>query len=73
MRCLFGGFGLRFVTHRVGPRPSRPEVLRLPFASEQGTTDKGLTTFTRKPRPESGRDCLVCAIFARQWETHGLP
>ena len=22
--------------------------------------------FTRKPRPESGRDCLTCATFARQ-------
>ena len=27
---------------------------------------KGLRTFTCKPRPESGLDCLICAIFAGQ-------
>ena len=29
---------------------------------------KGVRTFTRKPRPESGLDCLICAEFA--WQRH---
>ena len=40
-----------------------------PLPSEEGTTQQHrntiLRTFTRKPRPESGLDCLTCAIFAR--------
>jgi len=36
-----------------------------PPASEDGTTYKVIRTFTRKPRPESGLDCLSCAKFAR--------
>ena len=31
--------------------------------SEEGTPWK---VFTRKPRPGSGLDCLICAIFTRQ-------
>ena len=30
-----------------------------------------LRTFSRKPRPDSGLDCLVCAILARPLTTHG--
>ena len=37
-----------------------------PHPSEKGTTGKVLRTFTREPRPESGLDCLIGAIFARQ-------
>ena len=34
--------------------------------SEEGTAQNVLRSFTYTPRPESGRDCLVCATFA--WE-----
>jgi len=34
--------------------------------SEEGTTEKGLRTFTRDPNLESDLDCLTCAEFARQ-------
>ena len=34
----------------------------MPLPSEQGVTQTVLRTFTqKKPRPLSGRDCLVCA------------
>ena len=39
--------------------------------SEEGRTQTVLTTFTWKPGPESGLDCLVCAIFARQRPSSG--
>jgi len=29
--------------------------------SEKGTAENVSTSFTRKPRPEHGRDCLICA------------
>ena len=38
----------------------------VPLPSKEGTIYKVLRTSTSKPRPESGRDCLTCAIFARQ-------
>ena len=41
--------------YRAGLAPSRAK-------REQNV----LMTFTVKSRPESGRDCLACAIFARQ-------
>ena len=34
----------------------------LPLPSEQGTIFQGLMTFTGKTRPESGFDCLICAL-----------
>ena len=34
--------------------------------SEERITSNVLRTFTRKPGPESGRDCLMCAQFARE-------
>ena len=34
------------------------------LSNEEGTPLKDLRAFTRKPRPESGLDCLTCAIFA---------
>jgi len=37
-----------------------------PRPSEGGSTSNVLKTLTLKPGPESGRDCLMCAIFARQ-------
>ena len=40
-----------------------------PFSSEEGTTRQGLRTFTLKPRPESGFDSLLSAIFVRQWKS----
>ena len=43
-------------------RANRPD----PDPSEEGTPANVSTTFTWKPRPECGLDCLVCAIFARQ-------
>ena len=38
----------------------------LPLPSEEGTSYKVSRTFTWKPRPETGRDCVIRAIFARQ-------
>jgi len=37
-----------------------------PLSSEEGTRLNVFWTFTSKPRPESGLDCLMCAKFARQ-------
>ena len=34
--------------------------------SKEGTPRKVSSTFARKLRPESGRDCLFCAMIARQ-------
>ena len=47
----------------ITPRTLPPET-RNP--STKGTPLKVLRTFTRKPRPKSSRECLVCAMFARQ-------
>ena len=33
--------------------------------SEEGTSSRGAGTFVIKPTPESGLECLACAIFAR--------
>jgi len=46
------------------------ERLGLPLPSEEGTTQKheGLSP---ESRPESGIDCLICAIFARQRTRRG--
>ena len=44
------------------------EVLLYPLPSEEGTPQNVLKTCAIEPRPESGLDCLVCAIFARQRE-----
>ena len=35
--------------------------------SEKGSSLKGLRSVIRTPRPESGLDYLVCAIFLGQW------
>jgi len=41
--------------------------------SEDGTPGRVLRDFAWKARPESGLDCLICAIFARQrLMEHGL-
>ena len=40
----------------------------LPLPSNGGTTRTVFRMFTWKPKPESGRDCLVYAEFARQPE-----
>jgi hypothetical protein len=42
-------------------------------ASERGGETFVWTACERKPRPESGLDCLVCAIFARQRRERGQP
>ena len=44
-------------------------MIWVPLPREYGTTQKVLRTFNRKPRPESGLDCLTCATFARQRTT----
>ena len=45
---------------------ARRQLLRIRPLSEEGTQQNVLESFTWKPRPESGRDCLTCAYFARQ-------
>ena len=37
----------------------------LPLPSKEGATSNVMWTFTWKPRPESGLDCLVCAKFVQ--------
>ena len=44
---------------------------RYPFPSEERTPSTNLKPSTSKPWPESCLDCLICAIFARQWGTGG--
>ena len=39
--------------------------------SSQGTTQMGFFDFCLKRRPESGLDCLMCALFAQQRLRHG--
>ena len=62
----------RIRTNRVSIKNSLPLSLRFaiiikPAACEQrGNTLHKLKTFTWNPRPESGLDCLTCAIFFRQ-------
>ena len=50
--------------------PSHPgcvqNVSRSLLPSEEANSAKRLRTFTLKSRPESGLDCLVGALFARQ-------
>jgi hypothetical protein len=41
-------------------------ALRDPLTSEEGKKCRNLRTFICKPRPESGLDCLTCAIFAQK-------
>ena len=47
-------------------RQAQPE--HLSFASERSgnTSQKVSRSLIRKPRPESGLDCFICSIFARQ-------
>ena len=47
-------------------RRSRGLAAEVPLSSEMGTTCNVLSTVALEPRPESGRDCLICATFARQ-------
>jgi len=54
-----GGFGPESTINALSPPP---------LPSEHGTALKGSRTFTWKPTPEPGLDCLICAEFARQWE-----
>jgi len=44
-----------------------------PLPSEERTTQKLLRTFTRRSRPESGLDCLTCAMFARRCSWASTP
>ena len=51
-----------FPTRVYLPANSRRR-LAFPFSIGEGTTLKVLRTFTSKPRPEYGPDCLVCATM----------
>jgi len=79
------GLGGRGGTGGASP-PSRPPPLscisqkprqrgRLPapgsLPSEEGTSLHVVRTFTWEPRPETGLDCLVCAIFGGRGGTGG--
>ena len=44
---------------------SAPLARRL-HLREEGTISNVSRTFAVKPRPESGLDCLICAVFDRQ-------
>ena len=44
--------------------------LTRPLPSKEGTTEHVLRTFTCTPGPESGLDCLMFAIFARERSTN---
>ena len=51
-----------------GLPPGRLRAARAvaPLPSQERNTSQVATTFTWKPRPGSGFDCLICAEFARQ-------
>ena len=51
------------VNFRVACEPCQPNLIA---SDKKGTTGKISRTFAWTPRSESGRDCLVCAEFARQ-------
>ena len=53
-------FFLQPVAQRLCPPPEREG------GGICGTTSSVVRTFAFKPRPGSGRDCLICAIFARR-------
>ena len=53
----------------VDVRESRPRAL----PSKEATTWHAWRTFTWKPRPEPGLDCLVCAVFVRKQSTNLIP
>ena len=61
-------YGLRFMVYgcslSLSVSPSRR--IHPPAPSKEETNPKLSRNFTLKPRPESGLDCLICAIFARQ-------
>ena len=46
--------------------PLQRKVDLKPGFEKKGTIRQILSTRTLKPRPESGHECLLCAIFARQ-------
>ena len=46
--------------------PETEPLCPVPFPSQEGTTYHVLMASTRRSRPDSGLDCLVCAIFFRQ-------
>ena len=54
----------------VWGQPPLPPAHRL-WASER--SGDSFRTFTRKTKPESGRDCLVCAMFAAPCRATPLP
>ena len=60
---------LHNTTHSTTHRHPRPHHRGTPLllSREKGTTLLVLRAFTWKPMPESGRDCLMCAVFAREW------
>ena len=74
-----GDDGLEALEHfvQVG-RVRRPAPVRLPcvwsgpLPSEEATTQEVVRTFTSRTRPESGLDCLICAIFVRRPAPVGL-
>ena len=53
---------------RPGPGP---HTVYLP--SEEGSPQEVIRTFTSSPRPESGLDCLMCAIFAQHHRVEQQP
>ena len=53
-------------TASPGTTSTPPRSSTSPRSSEEGTPHKVSRTFTRKPGPESGPDCLPCAEFARK-------
>jgi hypothetical protein len=62
-------------TPGVGGRELQPRV-RLPdrkHPSRVRTKQAQRKALTYTPKPESGRDCLMCAIFARQWCVIKIP
>ena len=59
-------------TSRHGHRDARLQVTSQSCnaSARRGNNLKRSKNFTRKPRPESGLDCLTCSTFARQRTRH---
>ena len=57
---------------RAPRRENQPRLRPLRY-SESERRGHNLQRFTWKPRPDSGLDCLICAIFARQRRCERAP
>ena len=65
--AIFSNLGLTvvYVPYSLGCRRGGDRGVEADSGVDRGTTVKVLRTFTLRPRPETGLDCLACVKFAR--------